>query len=285
LPIAKLGGRLGNQLFQIAVAYAIATNRRVPLLIDGKDLREADLRALEAWTGPLRPASSSEISRTQGSASAAGKLRRLSQRLLPGRWRSWRLQTSCRFDASVLRSRGSVYLDGYWQNRGYVERHGDEIRSLLRFRGRLDAGQQQTLTQCQSAGTVSMHVRRGDMVGQAGFQTLGAEYYGRALTQLKAETNVTRVFVFSDDPAWCQKNLSLPDGSVVLEGNSPEVDLFLMSQCHHHVLSASTYSWWGAWLGTKDGTRVIVPATWFESYGQTPPLDEIYPPEWTRISL
>ena len=38
-------------------------------------------------------------------------------------------------------------------------------------------------------------------------------------------------------------------------------DLFLMRNCHHAIISNSTYYWWGAWLQVKDQSKhyVIAP--------------------------
>jgi hypothetical protein len=58
-------------------------------------------------------------------------------------------------------------------------------------------------------------------------------------------------------------------------------DLRLMSQCEHHIIANSTFSWWAAWLGTNPGRIVCAPARWFKDPGHN--TRDIYPADWVRI--
>jgi len=53
--------------------------------------------------------------------------------------------------------------------------------------------------------------------------------------------------------------------------------LYLMSQCDHFILSQGTFSWWGAYLGEKENTRIYRP-DWLFNDGRD--LSELYPPYW-----
>ena len=57
--------------------------------------------------------------------------------------------------------------------------------------------------------------------------------------------------------------------------------MYLMASCKHHILSNSSFSWWGAWLGTQEGTKTIVPQWWY--YGIEAP--HLLPDGWTRIPI
>ena len=73
-----------------------------------------------------------------------------------------------------------------------------------------------------------------------------------------------KLLIMSDDIEWCKQNINLPN--VVFSDNSKFWDgtgLWLLSLCHHFIISNSTYSWWGAWLSRNNNKTIISPSTWF----------------------
>lgn len=126
---------------------------------------------------------------------------------------------------------------------------------------------------------ISIHVRRGDNVTHPqGYHPLRSmDYYKRGL-ELRPEGTVV---CFSDDPEWCKANIEAGTGrdvAVFYEGvarpreyedrvlyeNAPVldwIDIQLMSACDHHIISNSTYAWWGAYL--SEDPEPIFPSNWF----------------------
>lgn len=128
---------------------------------------------------------------------------------------------------------------------------------------------------------ISVHVRRGDNVTHPeGYHPLRSwDYYRTALDLTSPDGSV---IVFSDDPRWCEENFEKETGrSPVLffEASGPRpreyvdrqkyvdapvmdwIDLQLMAGCDEHVLSNSTYAWWGAYLSNNPSP--IYPSHWF----------------------
>ena len=73
-------------------------------------------------------------------------------------------------------------------------------------------------------------------------------------------------FVFSDDILWARHNLGsyYPVEFVEIKNtNRDQEELTLMGLCHYLIIAYSSYSWWGAWLGTYPGRTVIAPQKWF----------------------
>lgn len=52
-----------------------------------------------------------------------------------------------------------------------------------------------------------------------------------------------------------------------------------MTQCRHHIIANSSYSWWGAWLNAHTDKIVIAPAKWYEQK-ESP---DIYPQNWIKL--
>ena len=57
-------------------------------------------------------------------------------------------------------------------------------------------------------------------------------------------------------------------------------DLCLISKCKDFIISNSTFSWWGAWLG--DG-KVIAPTPWYGPGLSDINTDDLYPEGWEVI--
>lgn len=148
---------------------------------------------------------------------------------------------------------------------------------------------------------ISVHVRRGDNVTHPpGYHPLRSpEYYRDAAQLLPAEGSVV---VFSDDPEWCRDNIASTlqrDVAVFYEGVSRPreyvdrqryidapvldwIDIALMARCDHHILSNSSYAWWGAFL--SDDPAPIYPSNTF-GYHVTPYTDAslMFPKTWRKV--
>ena len=86
-----------------------------------------------------------------------------------------------------------------------------------------------------------------------------------------ATNNNVTFLCFGDDLQWVEENLKDSD-CVIVSGNTPELDLRLMSMCNIHIIANSSFSWWGAMLGSF--RNVIAPAQWFGPAG---------PKQWNTI--
>ncbi|RYF47825.1 MAG: alpha-1,2-fucosyltransferase, partial [Cytophagaceae bacterium] len=136
---------------------------------------------------------------------------------------------------------------------------------------------------------VSIHIRRGDYVNHPEFSKtfgfVGLDYYKQALQQLNDHYEDTQLYVFSDDHAWVHENLPLPDNTVFVQNTGPNgdvADLVLMSQCRHHIIANSSFSWWGAWLNPHSDKLVITPRKW---YKQQPTWNtkDLLPSTWMAL--
>lgn len=173
------------------------------------------------------------------------------------------------FDEKVLTIRNG-YISGTWQTEKYFSKYRDIIRTELRFIGEWSENNQSIKKQMIETESVSIHVRRGDYLkfNHLYGNICTVEYYNQAMQVLKSkieETNNIHYFVFSDDIAWCKKELfSAVSNVTYVMGNEEDtsyMDMILMSYCKHHILANSSFSWWGEWLSEKQGVTVA-PRTW-----------------------
>ena len=155
------------------------------------------------------------------------------------------------------------YIDGYWQSEKYFEDIEDELRKTFTFPALNDAQNENIVQKIKSTTSISIHVRRGDYLG--GFPIMGMDYYTPAMQYFIEKYPQAHFYVFSNDMDWCKKNL-LGDNIDFVDWNMGDksfIDMYLMSQCQHHIIANSSFSWWAAWLNTNPQKEVIAPRTWF----------------------
>lgn len=115
--------------------------------------------------------------------------------------------------------------------------------------------------------TVGVHVRRGDYLKPAFRDTLPvlpAPWFAQAAHLVQERHGDLAFLVVTDEPAWARAHLRLPGPMTVASLDhpaSPLEDLALLRACAHHVISNSTFGWWGARLSTAGG-MVVAPARW-----------------------
>lgn len=102
---------------------------------------------------------------------------------------------------------------------------------------------------------------------------------------MKNKNKDSRFFFFADDKDWVRDNFRGGDIIQVQNNSGKESwkDMYLMSQCKHHIVANSSFSWWGAWLGKREEKIVIAPSRWFKQEKQNQFSSSIIPKNWIRI--
>jgi len=271
--VAKLRGRLGNQMFQYAVARALAARVETETKLDaswiehpeGSDGRRYELRpfALDVDLAHVR---------TFARLPVARRVLRPLQRALPRRrpfLRVIREPNTFAFVPQVVTAGDGVYLDGFWQSEDYFADQAALIRRELNIPRPVRESAVGLAEDIERETSVSMHVRRGDYLTakvSSLLTPLPIDYYLRGLDVVVGKVGPCRTFVFSDDPDWCEQQLRLDDSAVIVRNDgqsAPLEDLYLMSRCNHHIIANSSFSWWGAWLDPSPEKVVVAPRRWF----------------------
>lgn len=290
--IAIVKGGLGNQLFCYAAARRLAIVNSSELVLDDvsgfvDDIQYNRQFVLDQF--PIRARKATNRERLE----PLGKQRR---RIL--RWFSRRQKFNSRvyieqhgrdFDSRLvdLRFDGTRYLEGYWQSPNYFQDIELEIRSELEVPAPADELNHKLASEIRSGNSVGVHVRRFDSATESDVSMLSRDYYERALNLLEDKLDAPKYFVFSDDPEKAMEVLPLPQNRTVTvshnRGDEAAIcDLWLMSQCEHFITANSTFSWWGAWLGSGNSRIITTPALVADGIG-TWGFKGLIPDDWTRI--
>ena len=205
------------------------------------------------------------------------------------------IESGRQFNKEILNTQNNYALVGAFQSPLYFDDVKDEI--LKDFSIKLDFIENNFYESIIYGAevSVSLHVRRGDYVTNKIYNNLlgvqPVDYYVSSIEVLKNQINrELSLFIFSDDINWCKQNLGFLNNVTFVENTNSKkgfaTDLFLMLKCDHHIISHSTYSWWGAYLGENKNGITIAPKLWVsEKYINNPkyhPVD-IIPKNWITI--
>lgn len=292
--IVKLMGGLGNQMFQYAAGRHLSHLLGTELKLDISEFENDPLRnyALGAFNIVEHFASPEEVLSLTNEK--RHMVARLAKRLLPSFLISQPTHIKERyshFDKSILALSDNVYLNGYWQSEKYFLDVADIIRKEFTVKFQQTGKNFERAKVITSCEAVSIHVRRGDYItDEHRNKTHGvcsAEYYLRCVDNVKQYIENPVFFVFSDEPDWVRENLNLPYRMTIVDHNSEEQsfeDLRLMSQCKHHIIANSSFSWWGAWLNQHSGKVVLAPRQWFCKERQASRnMNDLLPDSWIKL--
>lgn len=249
----QLSGRLGNQMFQIATAYAHCKRNGYALVLP----RQGSTH----WNTYLH-----QFRNCLGNP--------------PRDCVKWQ-QPSFSYTPPPA---DAQQLHGYMQSSKFFADVSGELRALFQPPAALQdyvRTKYAALIAQRDSATV-IHIRRGDYFSVPRHLQihgiLDEKYYTRAI----AAAGGGPLIVFSDNIRWCQNQPWLA-GATFIEETNDCAALFLMTQFCRFVISNSTYSWWGAWLSGPDA-QVWAPARWF---GPAGPQDyqDVCEASWVLIPI
>jgi len=196
--------------------------------------------------------------------------------------------------------RSHVRLMGYFQSWRYFDNVVERVRQNFVFREHILTAARSFLSSVEPAAwkegsidfvRVGVHVRRGDMIRDPFFHNYGytvatAEYFRSAMKYFAERYHYVQFVVCSDDIDWCHNNLpaAVDVGCNVniafSESGLANVDLAILAQCNHTVISVGSFGWWAAWL--VNGTTTYY-ADWprpFSKLEYHVNKDDYFPKHW-----
>jgi hypothetical protein len=301
--LVRFMGGLGNQMFQYAYAKSVSLDKGVPLKMDTTLLGEADVEDLVVRYFDLDVfgiqekeilATKKEIERFNGKRTPA-----IFDRIF------FKIKSLLSKDEVIIQKENKIlneYLNpsgeniclvGRWQSESFFEQNREEIKKVFSFddfkpnQFSLDMSKK-----ISASNSVSIQVRRGDYVTHPIYSkkigALGVDYFRNSIEFIKdkLEKEDLVFYVISDDIEWCKTAFSSFEENIVfVEQEKSKVgylsDLWLLTLCEHSIISNSTFSWWGAWLGETAESVIIAPIKWSISPEFTP--ESIVPERWSKI--
>jgi len=257
LTVHLMGG-MGNQLFQIATAYAYAKRHSMKLVLPRTWDHAPDRRPV--WEEYLDPSTWTFMSPQEYAST------------------NWITISEKGFayvplpELSTLERSGYYRLFGYFQSSLYFNDYTEDLRILFKPPQPLLVASIESLVKAgmlMQPNWIGAHVRRGDYLKVAEYHLVcKAEYYTGARTFIESKTGLQQQTCwFTEDPEWVKANM-FREGDLIVYGNA-SVDFTSLTYFNHLILSNSSYSWWAAWLNSyyypHDERIICCPDKWFGS--------------------
>ena len=197
---------------------------------------------------------------------------------------------------SMLKNR-NVCIHGYFQSYKYFEKSFPLLCKILEItKMKREVVDKSGLNKKDLLNTISMHFRLGDYKKVRDFHPImKADYYLQCLKTIQDQypSEQFQVMYFCEDEDLdtvketireCKSNFQTYEfirASTTLEDWE---QLILMSECRHHIIANSSFSWWGAYLNRNANKIVCYPSKWFGDVANINTKD-LCPPEWSKIDL
>lgn len=159
-----------------------------------------------------------------------------------------------------------LYVDGFWQQIADYKEYLSQLKKDFVFKEIEDEENKKMLQQIQEEESISVHVRRGDYVGET-LDILDTGYYTGIIRELQTEFPGCRFYFFTNDAEYVEKEYEWLESKVIVKHNAglnSFRDMQLMSACKHNVIANSTFSIWAALLNSNETRRVYYPSHYYK---------------------
>jgi len=150
---------------------------------------------------------------------------------------------------------GSAWL----QSHKYFDSCKEKVREQLSFTHKFQNEVRSQFAHVFNRPTIAISIRRGDYVNNSNYFQLPINYYIGALMNNFTDLQNYNIVIFSDDLAYTKVHFSCLDNVFFADGLSDIGQLCLMSMMDNFIVSNSTFSFWGAYLGEKEYSKIVRP--------------------------
>ncbi len=279
-------------MFQYAAGRSIAIRNKSRLFLDtqtGFNRDKVFRRNFELGQLPIKAMHSGVTSSTIYYSERIWE--RMFKDFARNRRRPWGLQVSestSDFDLSVktLSLSRCAWMRGYWQSEKYFDDCRSEISAELTPISPTEERFLELGREMRSANSVAVGVRLFEEVpvvsGQPVTSITKPDFYREAAMRLIETVKSPIFYVFCTKRFPILDHLELPGPIRFVTHDEGFVGavprLWLITQCRHHVVSHSSFYWWGAWLSEQQYSDSLVVAS------RAFPGNDALPDRWLKVT-
>jgi hypothetical protein len=258
---ARILGRLGNQMFEVATAYSLALDYNTNIQFS---LENGIYNSINGESAPPTRYRNNIFRHLK----FVDKLEN---------YDTWK-EKSYEYEQITYDFSKNLLINGYFQNERYFKHNRDLILDLYKptedITNYITEKYGHLLTK-----SVSVHIRRGDRTKFTNYMPIcNVDYYKKSLLQFP---DIENIIILTDDKEWTKR--VFVDKKFHIIDNEPDyIDLYIMTMCENNIIANSTFSWWGAWLNRNKNKTVIAPKHWYNDDIEYN-INELIPKGWLLL--
>ena len=276
--IVRLSNELGNQMFMYASSYAIAKKLNRLLLVDDESAFLTRKNISKYGLGEFEISSKIANKENKFLGSKGYLKRKILKKIdLFKSSKSFFVEPKdtnkiTEFNDQIYNFKlsNNLYLEGYFESEKYFEDIKDNIHQEFTFLRREMYKKSMFFNILNNENSVSICLRQNrfiegknrnteaNRVKSEKFKKEQISYINKSIDYLKSMIKNPTFYLWSND----LKNIDITmfNSKVTKVTHKDEflskvdqrsLDLFLISQCNHHIVIPSSFNWWGAWLSQR----------------------------------
>lgn len=270
-------GGLGNQLFIIAFAYKVVNELNISnyeIIIDDREYKKYKIRNFEV----LKIINDKNIRMydKKKDKSLFYEITRIIyhiiQKFLPNNIHMFKclnrmglLYSKRSAQGYIPQNKDNIYIYGYFQDENMVRFIKAYMKKKLRF-PHIDKE-----IRDNEYKNIAVSIRWGKDYIKQGWPICGEDFYIGAIKEIlnrKYINQKCRIIFFSDEIEQVKEKIIFKD-AIYVENKTSIEQLNIMSHCDDFIISNSSFSWWGAYLGLKKDSIIIAPKFWYDKKSNT----------------
>lgn len=259
--VMRLGGRLGNQMFQVAAALSLVEDYGVQAIFpDFQNRQHNDF----------------DINYQYFFHSLEIKYPHLPL--------SHRFEEHPHFHFQPIPFQPNMEICGYFQSEKYFKHNKEKVCAFFEPSDQIkEYLREKYAPLLDHPNTVAIHLRAYELESpeiEKCFPFLSGKFFMKAAETFPEEALFV---IFSDRIDWAKeemKDFSRPH--IFIENEAHYHDLYLMSFCKHQIISTSSFSWWAAYLNKNPDKIVVAPTPWFNPISGHD-SSNVIPEEWQKL--
>lgn len=252
----NITGQLGNNLFQVATAHALAWENNAKVVIPELNKTINNI-----------PINKEHVFFRCNSKDPKKALEFI-----------WREPS---FAYHPITYKPNMYLKGYFQSEKYFKPHREKLLKLFAplesDKNIIFSNYGHIINHPNTVG-VQMRCYYEDPTGGR-YNQYGKAYYEKAMSLFPKDS----LFVVScNDKKFAKENIPDWAENVVFLDEPYYIELYILSYCKHNIIGNSSFGWWAAWLNQNPNKIVVAPKDWVNPKW-TLDTKDVVPEEWIKL--